>query len=379
MKINRAYKIRLYPNKEQEQKMLKILGCCRFIYNYYLDKRIQHYAETKKSLSYAELARDLTKFRYTINWLSDTQAEPLQQSLRRLETSYKRFFTKVSKFPKFKSKKDTRQSFQKHADWKIIDNKLQIQKDLIIKFRGNMPKLTKLGTLVVSRHSSGKWFATTTAKIEVKTPETYTKPIGIDVGLETLMTLSTGQKYANIQPQKTLQARLTKAQRDLARKQKGSKRREKARQEVARVHEKIRNIRENHLHQITSKIVSKNHAIIAIENLNVKGMMKNRHLSRSLGDASFGELFRQLKYKQAWKGGKLIEVGRFFPSSKTCSFCEFVVETLPLSVRKWACEKCGTKHDRDINAAKNILAEALKHNERGETKRVSVRRESLVS
>lgn len=359
MEINKTYKLRIYPNKAQEQKLLQILGCCRFVYNRYL-------AQAKEGkFNYYEMSKDLTKFRYTLPWLAETQLEPLEQALRRLNISYNRFFRKISKYPNFKSKKDIRQSFQKHHNWRIRDNKIQIQQDLVIKFRGTTP-VGKLGTLVVSRHVSGKWFATMTAKVEVKTPRRYTKPIGIDLGLNTLATLSTGQKYANVAPQKTLQIKLTKAQRALAKKQKGSKRREKARKEVARIYEKITNIRQNHLHQVSHAITAKNHSLIAVEDLNVKGMMQNGKLARSLGDASFRELLRQIKYKQEWKGGEFVTINRFFPSSKTCNFCQFIIETLPLSVRTWECEKCGTTHDRDINAAKNIVAEAVKHTERGE-------------
>lgn len=379
MIVNKSYKVRLYPNKRQEQMLVSIVGSCRYVWNHFLEQRKNYYLENKKNLPYAVMARDLTKFRKSTDWLSTVQSEPLQQSLRRLDKAYNSFFRKQNQFPRFKSKKDSKQSFQKHQDWRVLGQKIQIQKDLIVKFRGEISDKADLGTIVVSKHSTGKWFATITAKVEMKTPKKYTKPIGIDVGLETLATLSTGKKYKNIQPQKTLQGRLTSLSRSLARKVIGSNRRERARIEVAKIYEKIRNIRQNHIHQITHNIVSKNHATIAVEDLNVSGMMRNRHLARSLADASMRELLRQVQYKQEWRGGKFIKIDRFFPSSKTCSSCNFVVDKLPLSVRSWKCPKCSKRHDRDFNAAKVILAQGLAHSPRGESEKVAVRRGLPVS
>lgn len=377
--VRRAYKVRLYPNQDQERRLTQTIGACRYVFNYFLEQRKNHYLAHKKTLPYALMARQLTTLRREIDWLSAIQAEPLQQSLRRLDVAYRRFFKKRANLPKFKSKKNPKQSFQKHKDWKVDGNKIKIQKDLCIKFRGSIDPSAKLGTLVVSRYSSGKWFATMTAKVEVKTPKRYTKPIGIDVGIETLATLSNGKKYPNIQTQKTLQEKLTKAQRSLARKKIGSNRRKKQKVVVARVYEKIRNIRENHIHQTTHQIVSKNHATIAVESLNVAGMMKNRRLSRAIADVSMREFLRQVKYKQEWIGGNIFELDRFFPSSKTCYACGFVVESLPLEVREWKCPKCKRSHDRDVNAAKVILAQSVGHTERGESGKVSARKGLPVS
>lgn len=373
MIVNKSYRVRLYPNQKQEQSLIKIIGACRFVWNKFLEQRKNHYITHKKNLSYAVMARQLTTLRHEVDWLSEIQAEPLQQSLRRLDTAYNSFFRKQNCFPNFKSKKDLKQSFQKHQDWKIKGNKIQIQKDLIVRFRGNIGSESELGTLIVYRVSTGKWYASITGKVNVVLPKRYTKPIGIDVGLETLATISTGKKYQNIQPQKTLQERLTKLQRSLARKKLGSNRKEEAKFEVARIYEKIRNIRENHLHKISHNIVGKNHATIVVEDLNVNGMMRNRHLARAIADASMSELLRQIKYKQEWKGGKFVKIDRFFPSSKTCSSCNFIVDSLPLSVRKWKCPKCKKNHDRDINAAKVILIQGLAHSPRREGEKVAER------
>lgn len=356
--------MKLYPNKGQEAQLQAIIDGSRFVYNHFLEQRKNHYLEHKKTISYAVMARELTKLRYQVGFLKPLQTEPLQQSLRRLDKAYNSFFRKTAKFPKFKSRFDARQSFQKHQAWRVVGNRIQIQKDLQVKYRGQIDDTATLGTLVILKES-GKWYATTTAKVEYEIPKKYGKPVGIDVGLETLATLSTGQKFANIQPQKTLQSKLTRAQRVLARKKKGSKRRQLAKVAVNKIYAKIRHKRENHIHQVSSSILKDSPSLVAVEDLNVAGMMKNRHLSRALGDASLRILLKQLKYKQEWRGGTYAEIGRFFPSSKTCHKCGCIADKMPLSVRKWKCQNCGTLHDRDINAAKVILAQASVQDARG--------------
>lgn len=357
MLISRAYKVQLYPNREQEAKMLAILEGTRWVYNHFLEQRKKHYLENHKTLPYREMARELTKVRRTTKELKDIQAEPLQQALRRLDGAYNRFFRKTHSFPRFKSQFARKQSFQKHQDWRLKDNKIQVQKDLLIKFKGFIDK-AEYGTLVVTHESTGNWFASVTATIQGDKTARKKKPIGIDVGIETLATLSTGEKFANIRPQKTLQEKLTKAQRNLKKKVKGSKRHQKAKLEIARIYKKIADIRGNHIHQTSRAIVNKNASVIAIEDLDIKKMMGGM-VARSLADASLGEFLRQIKYKQEWSGGKVVEIDRYFPSSKTCSKCGFILESLPLSKRTWECPECGAKHDRDINAAKNILKQAL--------------------
>lgn len=370
MKTQRAYKIQLYPNKFQEKQLMGITNACRFTYNYFLANRIGYYKEFGKTLSYMHMSRDLTQLRNSLGWLSEVQHEPVAQSLRRLDRTYKTFFKNKKGFPKFKSKNDSRKSFQKHSDWRLRGNKLQIQGDLVVKYRGTIDPAAELGTLTVICET-GKWYATMTALLEVKLPTKHTKPIGIDLGLETLATLSTGEKCANIHPQKTNQTRLTRASRVLARRQKGSNRHAKAKLVLARVHKDIANIRLNHLHQISNAITAKNHSLIAVEDLNVKGMVRNRNLARTISDAGWSELIRQIEYKQLWKGGEVVKIDRFFPSSKLCNVCDFIAETMPLSVRKWKCGGCNTEHDRDINAAKNILKEVLACRMRGVTVRPS--------
>lgn len=357
MLINKTFKVRLYPNGGQEQKMNALIDGTRFVYNHYLEQRKNHYLENKKTLPYATMARDLTKLRHTTEHLQSLQAEPLQQSLRRLDTAYNRFFRKTSKFPRFKNRFESKQSFQKHQDWSIQEGKIRIQKDLTIKYRGTINENADMGTLIVVRHA-GRWYASITTKTVLVPTKNKTEPIGVDVGVETLATLSTGEKFPNLQAQKSFQKKLSKAQRALAKKQKGSKRREKAKLQLARIYQKIANVRSNHLHNTSNKIVNKNPSLIAVENLSVSRMMKNRVMARSVADTSMGELLRQITYKQEWRGGEIVEIDRYFPSSKTCSKCGFILDELPLSKRKWECPQCKTTHDRDVNAAKVILKQA---------------------
>jgi putative transposase len=361
MQAVKAYKVRIYPNREQEQKLLQTIGACRWVYNYYLDLQINAYLQTGKNIPYVDLARDLTKLRNSgeYPWLKEVQSFPLQQSLRTLDTSYNRFFRKLSSTPRFKSRKDIRQSFRKPKDWAIKGHKIQVQGDIIVAFRGRTPSSnTILKSLVISKTPTDKWFASMVAEEEVAAPSGLNGSIGIDLGLTHTAITSGGQKFDNLTIAKKRAKRLKCLQQSLARKQKDSHHREKARLELARLYERIANQRMNHLHQVSSAITGKNHALIAVEDLSVVNMMKNHSLAGSISDVSWGELIRQLEYKQQWRGGQFVKIDRFFPSSKTCSNCLKVTDSLPLSIRHWTCQHCGAEHDRDINAAKNILKQA---------------------
>lgn len=361
MEVRKAVKLRIYPNKSQEQKLLQTIGACRWVYNYYLTLQVNAYFQTGKNIPYAALAVDLTKIRNggDYPWLKEVQAQPLQQSLRTLDVAYNNFFRGNTNIPRFKSKKDTRQTFKKFQDWRFSNGKLQIQSDITVRYRGRSPStLAELKTLTISRTRAGKWYASIVCIETIEVPTKHTASIGIDLGLTHTAITSDGKKYDNLTIAKKRQARIKQLSQSLSRKQKGSNRRSKAKLELARLHEKIANQRMNYLHQVSSAITRKNHALIAVEDLAVANMLKNRHLSRSISDVSWGELLRQIEYKQQWRGGQFVKIGRFFPSSKTCSNCLFVNQEMPLSVREWDCPKCGVHHDRDINAAQNILKQA---------------------
>lgn len=353
--IQRGYKVKLYPNKEQEQQLLKIAGACRFIYNYFLDRKKTEYLQNGKNLTYNMLSRELTQLRKEIKWLSDVQAVPLQQSLRNLDVAYNKFFSGQNKFPKFHTKK-SKQSIRKVNGWSIKDNKIVLQRGVSIRFRGNFP-LEAQGTLTITRDSVGDWYAATIGYEEVKQPK-LKGAIGIDLGLTHIAITSNGKKFDNPRVLKGLLRQLQVASKALSRTKKGSKTRQKKRIVLAKLHRKVERVRKNGLHHISKAIVSKNHAIIAVEDLAVKNMMKNRKLSRAIGDVSWNELLRQITYKQEWNGGQVVKIGRFFPSSKTCFSCNFIIDKLPLNIREWECPKCNSILDRDINAAQMILKQA---------------------
>jgi putative transposase len=353
VEVIKGYRVRIYPNKTQKQSMLQTIGACRWVYNHFLEEKRDHYLEHKKNLTYGVTSSELTQLRKKVNWLGEIQFQPPQQSLRQLDTAYSNFFRKSARFPRFKSKKDNQQSFRKVGGWHIEGNKLHIAVGMSMRFRGVFPAKRE-GTLTISRTADDKWYASTLAKITVE-PKPLHGTIGLDLGIKSLVVTSEGESYPNLPILST-----RRENKSLSRKVKGSKARSKARSILARKHAKIANIRKNYLHYISKAIVSKNHAVIAVEDLAVKNMQRNHSLARSIAHASWSELLRQLQYKQEWTGGKLVKIDRFFPSSKTCSECHFILDRLPLSVRDWTCPHCNAKHDRDVNAAKMILQQVGK-------------------
>lgn len=355
MKIVRGYKVKLYPTHAQKKVLVGYLGACRFVYNHMLQKRSMLYREKGEQFPLRLMSRELTRLRVEHTWLRITR-DPLEQSLRNLEAAYSNFFRKRARHPVFKRKDEPAQSMSKSTDWKIIGKRVRFVKGLEIRFRGTFPKRAE-ATITISRDSVGDWFASTIAR-EEREPAKLKGSVGLDMGLKHLVTTSNGEKYENPRVLGGLLGRVRHASKALSRTKKGGRNRAKKRRILARTYRKVERVRRNGLHQISNAIVGKNHAMIAIEDLNVKGLMKNRRLSRAISDASWGELLRQLTYKQEWVGGKVVKIGRFYPSSKTCSGCGFLLGSLQLSEREWRCPGCGIRHDRDINAAKNILKQA---------------------
>lgn len=356
MKIKRAYKIRIYPNKAQEKELIKILEGCRFVWNYFLDKRKDHYLKKKKTIPYAVMSRELTRLRKEATELSGIQLMPLAQSLRRLDTAYNRFFSKHSSFPNYKNEYNIKRSFQKPKDWRFVDDKLKIQQDIVVKYKGTVPpKNATCKTLTVSFVARSKWYASIVVEEEIKIPKTTKKQIGIDLGINALATTSEGKKYDSQKYGYEYHTQIARLQRKLKKQEVGSQRREKTKVELARAYHRIANKRMNHTHQTTNEILKKKPNLVAVETLAVKNMMKSKRLARSIAEVSWGEFLRQMKYKSEWRGTKLVEIDRFFPSSKTCHKCHYVLDKLPLHKREWDCPECKTHHDRDINAAKVIL------------------------
>jgi len=355
MTITRGYRAKLYPSCSQKQVLLRHIDACRFVYNYFLDKKKTTYLETGKNITYLTMSKELTKLRHETEWMRSVQFQPLQQSLRCLDVAYNRFFRKQARFPNF-HKKNGKQSMRKVMGWSINGNHVNIMDGVSVRFRGAFPAKRE-GTLTVTRDTAGNWWASTIATEKRKTPR-LKGSIGVDMGLNHLAVTSDGEKHENERSLGGSLARIRSASKNLSRKLKGGANRRKAKILLARLHLKVANKRKNRLHHVSKAIVGKNHAIIALENLAVKNMMANRRLSRSIADVGWGELVRQFGYKQEWNGGKMVKIDRFFPSSKMCSSCYFVMPSLPLSAREWTCPRCEAVHDRDVNAAKNILKQA---------------------
>ena len=360
--IYKAFSFRVYPTKEQEKILASCFGQARFVYNYFLRQKIDYYAshkcEEKQSLNYHDTAKMLTELKQQpdTSWLKDSNAQSLQQSLRYLEIAYTHFFRDGFKFPNFKKKRN-KQSFSVPQNFSIDiqEGRLNIPKITPIKIvlHRDMEGIAK--SVTISKKPSGKYFASILCetKKDIKARDTGGE-IGIDLGLKSFLVTSTGE---SIQPPKFLRVsedKLKLAQRRLSRKQKGSAKRNKERIKVAKIHEKIFNQRNDFLHKLSHRLVSENQAIFA-EDLNVKGIMANHHLAKSVADAGWSEFIRQVKYKSEWNGVYFGQIDRFFPSSKRCHACRWINQSLTLKDREWTCQGCGRIVDRDWNAAQNIL------------------------
>lgn len=349
-KVKRRF--RFYPTSAQENALAQAFGCTRFVYNNALAWRKTEFSQGRKP-SYNKSSAWLTLFKREHQFLNEVSCVPLQQGLRHLQTAYQRFFKKQSGFPTFK-RRDNRQSceFTERA-FSYKNGELSLSKIGKLNVVWTLPLEAKPTTVTVIKEPSGKYFVTLTLLEAEKTLPPSDKIVGIDLGIETFATLSDGRKFKAPAKIRKLRKKLAALQRKHSRRQKGSKRREKARLKVARLHEHIANVRNDFLQKLSTLIVRENQAI-AIEDLHTKGMMKNRKLSRAIGEQGWRQFRDMLEYKCEWGGRKLEIVSRWLPSSKTCSCCGEKT-TLMLKDRSWTCA-CGATHDRDVNAAQNILA-----------------------
>jgi putative transposase len=361
--VLRAYKYRLYPNKTQEVLLRKNVGCCRWVYNWALEQKQKAWATEKKKLTAFDLGKMLVKLKQEeALFLSEVNAQSLLGSLQGVDAAFVNFFRKTAKYPKFKSKFDSRQKFTCFQGVKVDfdDSKIQLIKHGWLKiavddrrFDGQIKRAT------VSLEPTGKWFVSVLVddKVELPAVAEVTDLTGVDLGLTNFITTSKGEKVENPRFLKRGLKPLRRAQRIHSRRVKGSRRREKAKFKVALVNEMIRNQRSDFLHKLSRKLTDENQGL-AFEDLNVTGMQKNRRLARSISDAGWSDLVYKCKYKCTWAGKPLIQIGRFEPSSKLCT-CGVVNRQLTLADRTWTCESCGATHDRDILAAQNIRSMAL--------------------
>ena len=361
-KINRTYKFRLYPNKAQTELLAKHFGCTRFVYNYFLNQRKEQYRLTGKSDNYYAQAKSLTELKKqeATEWLKDVNSQTLQFAIRSLEVAYTNFFQKRAKFPKFKSK-NSKNSFTVPQSASISGGSLFMPKfNDGIKCRVHREIKGEIGKVSISKTPSGKYFVSVFTEEEHETPlEKTNKHVGVDMGLKDLLITSDGETFKNNRYTRRYERKLAKAQQHLSRKKQGSRGFENQRLKVARLHEKISNSRADYLHKCSISLVRR-YDTICIDDLNVKGMKRNHRLAKSITDASWGSFVSMLNYKAEWNDKKIVKIDRYFPSSQTCNVCGYVnKQTKDLSVREWECPVCHTHHNRDVNAAINILRVGL--------------------
>ncbi|MEL0594345.1 MAG: RNA-guided endonuclease TnpB family protein [Planktothrix rubescens PR223] len=362
--MEKAFNYRFYPSPEQESLLRRTLGCVRLVYNKALHERTQGWYERQEKIGYNQTSSMLTKWKKQedLDFLNQVSCVPIQQGLRHLQSAFANFFAGRAKYPNFKKKRNGGSAEFTKSAFKFKDGKIYLAKSvepLDIRWSRQIPKGCEPSSVTVKLHPSGRWH------ISIRFDDPTIKPlpvidqaIGIDLGISSLLVTSDGDKVSNPKHLKKSYRQLRQAQKSLSRKQKGSKNREKARIKVARIHAKITDTRTDHIHKLTTQLVRENQTIV-VEDLAVKNLVKNRKLAQSISDASWGEITRQLAYKCRWYGRTYIEIDRWFPSSKRCSNCGYIVEKMPLKIREWECPNCGTHHDRDLNASKNILAAGL--------------------
>ncbi|MCT9005970.1 RNA-guided endonuclease InsQ/TnpB family protein [Streptomyces rhizosphaerihabitans] len=364
IRVKRAFKYRFYPDDAQAAELSRTFGCVRKVYNLALEARTVAWYQRQERVNYNATSAMLTAWKKTgeLAFLSEVSSVPLQQCLRHLQAAFTGFFEGRAKYPRFKSRKKSRRSAEYTSSaFRYRDGRLTLAKmrePLDIVWSRPLPDSAQPSTVTVSQDAAGRWFVSLLCDDTITPAPATTRAVGIDAGITSLVTLSTGEKITNPRHERRDRDRLAKAQRELSRKAEGDgKNRAKARRKVAKIHARIADRRRDFLHKLTTRLVRENQTVV-IEDLTVRNLVKNHGLARAISDAAWRELRTMLEYKCAWYGRELVVIDRWFPSSKLCGNCGTIRAKLPLNVRTWTCE-CGTVHDRDVNAAKNILAAGL--------------------
>lgn len=373
MQQKRAYRYRFYPTPAQATVLARTFGCARYVYNWVLRLRTDAYFQLQERIGYheASVALTLLKQQPETTWLNEVSSVPLQQALRHLDRAFRNFFAGRAKYPTFHTKHGRQAATYASSAfrWDAETRALTLAKmDTPLAIHWSRCFTGTPTTVTISKDTAGRYFVSFLVEEEIAALPAVNATVGVDVGLKDLAVLSTGEKIANPRYLQRSERRLQHAQRTLARKQKGSKNREQARVKVAREHARIADQRRDGLHKLTTRLIRENQTI-CVESLAVKHLVRHHTLAKAISDAGWGELVRQLEYKAAWYGRTLVTIDRWYPSSKRCHACGHVLNSLSLDVRQWTCPACGIQHDRDINAAKNILAVGLTVNACGEAVR----------